>query len=116
MQENEALRDRIERILTKVKTFTSRKRQELNQSADSGYGSVDLARRSVEMKVKSPSWTRSDESLFILQSFIKDMDLETSHLSEVTELISTLGERKCDPQIIRLLEKKQDDTLRDIQR
>lgn len=50
-QENEALRDRIERILTKVKTFTSRKRQELNQSLDSGYGSVDLARRSVEMKV-----------------------------------------------------------------
>ena len=50
-QENEGLRDRIERILTKVKTFTSRKRQELNQSIDSGYGSVDLARRSVEMKV-----------------------------------------------------------------
>lgn len=52
-QENEALRDRIERILTKVKTFTTRKRQELNQSLDSGYGSVDLARRSVEMKVTS---------------------------------------------------------------
>lgn len=50
-QENEALRDRIDRILTKVKTFTSRKRQELNQSMDSGYGSVDLARRSVEMRV-----------------------------------------------------------------
>ncbi len=51
-QENEALRDRIERILNKVKTFTNRKRQELNQSIDSGFGSVDLARRSIEMKVK----------------------------------------------------------------
>jgi hypothetical protein len=38
--------------LNKVKTFTNRKRQELSQSMDSGFGSVDLARRSVEMKVK----------------------------------------------------------------
>jgi cell division septum initiation protein DivIVA len=52
IQENEALRDRIERILNQVKTFTNRKRQELNQSIDSGFGgSVDLARRSIEMRV-----------------------------------------------------------------
>jgi hypothetical protein len=42
--------------------------------------------------------------------------LETSHLSEVTELISTLAERKCDQQIIRSLEKKQEDALHDLQR
>jgi hypothetical protein len=51
-KENEALRDRIERILNKVKTFTNRKREELNQSIDSGFGSIDLGRRSIEMKVK----------------------------------------------------------------
>lgn len=51
IQENETLRDRIEKILTKVKTFTTRKRQELAQSADSGYGSVDVTRRSMEIKV-----------------------------------------------------------------
>lgn len=113
-QENEALRDRIERILTKVKTFTSRKRQELNQSLDSGYGSVDLGRRSVEMKVRSSS--PRDLVYFVLQSFIKDVDLETSHLSEVTELISTLTERRCDQQVIRALERKQDETFRDLQR
>ena len=50
-KENEALRDRVERILNKVSSFTNRKRQELLQSADSGYGSVDLLRRSIEMKV-----------------------------------------------------------------
>jgi len=51
-KENEALRDRIERILNKVKTFTNRKREELNQSIDSGFDSIDLGRRSIEMKVK----------------------------------------------------------------
>ncbi|CAF5039758.1 unnamed protein product, partial [Rotaria sp. Silwood1] len=50
-EENESLRDRIERILNKVKTFTNRKRQELHQSIDSGYGSIDLTRRSTDMKV-----------------------------------------------------------------
>ncbi|CAF5140900.1 unnamed protein product, partial [Rotaria sp. Silwood1] len=39
-------------------------------------------------------------------SFIKDVDLETSHLSEVNDLILTLTERKCDQQIIRSLEQK----------
>ncbi|CAF1194985.1 unnamed protein product [Rotaria sordida] len=87
--ENETIRDRIEKILNKVKTFTNRKRQELHQSIDSGYGSIDLTRRSIDMK-----------------SFIKDVDLETSHLSEVNDLILTLIERKCDQQIIRSLEKK----------
>ncbi len=38
IQENESLRDRIERTLSKIKSFTNRKRQELHQSIDSGYG------------------------------------------------------------------------------
>jgi hypothetical protein len=54
--------------------------------------------------------------LSILQNFIKDVDLETSHLSEVSELILTLAERKCDQQVIRSLEKKQEDALHDLQR
>ncbi|CAF1541409.1 unnamed protein product, partial [Rotaria sordida] len=49
--ENETIRDRIEKILNKVKTFTNRKRQELHQSIDSGYGNIDLTRRSIDMKV-----------------------------------------------------------------
>ncbi|CAM4803210.1 unnamed protein product [Rotaria magnacalcarata] len=96
-EENEGLRDRIERILNKVKTFTNRKRQELNQSIDSGYGSIDLTRRSIEVK-----------------GFIKDVDLETSHLSEVNDLISTLAERKCDQEIILALEKRRKDILHDL--
>jgi hypothetical protein len=99
IQENESLRERIERTLSKIKSFTNRKRQELHQSIDSGYGSIDLVRRSVEMK-----------------SFIKDVDLENSHLSEVNELILTLVDRKYDQQIIRSLEKKQQDVLHDLQR
>ncbi|CAF1228803.1 unnamed protein product [Rotaria sordida] len=67
--ENETIRDRIEKILNKVKTFTNRKRQELHQSIDSGY---------------------------------------------VNDLILTLTERKCDQQIIRSLEKKQEDILQDL--
>jgi hypothetical protein len=55
-------------------------------------------------------------SLLYFKSFIKDVDLETSHLSEVTELISTLAERKCDQQIIRSLENKHEETLHDLQR
>jgi hypothetical protein len=98
-QENELLRDRIERTLSKIKSFTNRKRQELHQSIDSGYGSVDLVRRSAEMK-----------------SFIRDVDLENSHLSEVNELILTLIDRKYDQQIIRVLEKKRDDTAHDLHR
>jgi hypothetical protein len=50
------------------------------------------------------------------KSFIKDVDLETSHLSEVNELVSTLAERRCDQQILRSLEKKQEDALHDLQR
>ncbi len=117
-EENEAIRDRIERILTKVKTFTNRKRQELNQSIDSGYdGSVDLARRSVEMKVYDILFSYILNFRYnIFQSFIKDVDLETSHLSEVNDLILTLTERKFDQQIIRILEKKQEDALHDLQR
>ncbi len=60
---------------------------------------MDLVRRSIEMK-----------------SFIKDVDLENSHLVEVNELILTLIDRKYDQQIIRLLEKKQEDALHDLQR
>jgi hypothetical protein len=50
------------------------------------------------------------------KSFIKDVDLETSHLSEVNELVLTLAERRCDQQILRSLEKKQEDALHDLQR
>ena len=99
LQENELLRDRIERTLSKIKSFTLRKREELHQSIDSGYGSADLVRRSVEMK-----------------SFIRYVDLEITHLSEVNELISTLGERKYDQQAIRTLEKKREDTAHDLHR
>lgn len=65
-EENEALRDRIERILNKVQNFTIRKRQELNQSIDSGYGSLDLSRRSVEMKVKEIPYLKILSFLFFL--------------------------------------------------
>jgi hypothetical protein len=99
IQENDSIRDRIERTLSKIKSFTNRKRQELHQSIDSGYGSIDLVRRSVEMK-----------------NFIKDVDLENSHLAEVNEFILKLIDRKYDQQIIRSLEKKQEDTLHDLQR
>jgi hypothetical protein len=51
-----------------------------------------------------------------MKSFIKDVDLENSHLSEVNELILTLVDRKYDQQIIRSLEKKQQDVLHDLQR
>jgi hypothetical protein len=81
--------------LTKIKSFTNRKRQELNQE----FGSVDLVRRSVEMK-----------------SFIRDIDLENTHLLEVNELILTLVERKYDQQVIRTLEKKQEDAAHDLHR
>ncbi len=81
--------------MTKIKSFTNRKRQELNQE----FGSVDLVRRSVEMK-----------------SFIRDIDLENTHLLEVNELILTLVERKYDQQVIRTLEKKQEDTAHDLHR
>ncbi|CAF1596401.1 unnamed protein product, partial [Didymodactylos carnosus] len=96
-EENEALRERIERILNKAKLFANRKRQELQQSTDSGYVSVDLMRRSVEIK-----------------SFIKDVDIETSGLSELSDLIVTLSERKYDSQIVRSLEKKHEDALHDL--
>ncbi len=81
--------------MTKIKSFTNRKRQELNQE----FGSVDLVRRSVEMK-----------------SFIRDIDLENTHLLEVNELILTLVERKYDQQVIRTLEKKQEDAAHDLHR
>jgi hypothetical protein len=45
------MRERIEKILSKIKSFINRKRQELYQSIDSAYITIDLARRSVEMKV-----------------------------------------------------------------
>lgn len=99
LQENEALREQIERTLSKIKSFTNRKRQELHQSYDSGYGSIDLTRRSVEIK-----------------SFMKDVDLEGSLLSEVDGLIGALFERRYDQQIIRSLEKKHEDALHDFQR
>ncbi|CAF4463156.1 unnamed protein product, partial [Rotaria sp. Silwood2] len=97
-EENESVRDHIERALTKIKSFINRKRQELHQSIDSGYGSLDLVRRSVEMK-----------------SFIKDLDMENSHVSEIKELILTLVDKKYDQQLIRSLEKKQEDALNDLQ-
>ncbi|CAF4452166.1 unnamed protein product, partial [Adineta steineri] len=74
------------------------KRQELHQSSDSGYGSVDLARRSVEIK-----------------TFLKDVDLESSLLSEVDDLITALFERRYDQHTIRVLEKKHEDALHDFQ-
>ena len=83
----------------KVKSFTNRKRQELHQSIDSGYGSVDLVRRSVEMK-----------------SFIRDVDIESAHSSEVKELILALADRKYDQQVLRALEKKHEDTAHDLHR
>lgn len=46
---------------------------------------------------------------------MRDIDLETNHLSEVTELISTLAERRCDQQVIRAVEKKHQDILSDLQ-
>ncbi|CAF4315796.1 unnamed protein product [Rotaria sp. Silwood2] len=97
-EENESVRDHIERALTKIKSFINRKRQELHQSIDSGYGSLDLVRRSVEMK-----------------SFIKDLDMENSYVSEIKELILTLVNKKYDQQLIRSLEKKQEDALNDLQ-
>ena len=48
------------------------------------------------------------------KNFIKDVDLETSHLSEANELISTLSEKNCDPQVLRSLEKKREDVLNDL--
>ncbi|UJR08743.1 hypothetical protein I4U23_013000 [Adineta vaga] len=97
-EENESLRERIERTLSKIKSFTNRKRQELHQSFDSGYGSVDLTRRSVEIK-----------------SFMKDVDLESSLLSEVDGMITTLFERRYDQHIIRTLEKRHQDAVQDYQ-
>ncbi|UJR37453.1 hypothetical protein I4U23_030156 [Adineta vaga] len=97
-EENEAIRERIEKILNNIKTFINRKRQELNQDVDTTYVSIDLTRRSLEIK-----------------NFIRDIDMETTHVSEVIELITTLVERKCDQQIIRVLEKKHQDTLHDLQ-
>lgn len=66
---------------------------------DSGYDSVDLLRRSTDMK-----------------SFLRDVDLESSSLADLTELLSTLVDRKYDSQTIRLLEKRQEETLHDLQR
>ncbi|CAF3934598.1 unnamed protein product, partial [Rotaria sordida] len=97
-EENVLVRDRIERILSKIKSVINRKRQELHQSIDSGYGSIDLVRRSIEMK-----------------NFIKDLDIENSYISEVKELILILIDKKYDQQIIRSLEKKQEDVLNDFQ-
>ncbi len=51
-----------------------------------------------------------------MKSFIKDVDLENSQLTEVNELILALINRKYDQQIIRSLEKKQADALHDLQR
>jgi hypothetical protein len=51
-----------------------------------------------------------------MKNFIKDVDLESSHLVEVNELILTLIDRNYDQHIIRSLEKKQEDTLHDLQR
>lgn len=53
---------------------------------------------------------------FIFKSFVKDVDLETSHLSEVNDLILTLTERKGDLQMIRALEKKREDVIHDLLR
>ncbi|CAF1425562.1 unnamed protein product [Rotaria sordida] len=97
-EENVLVRDRIERILSKIKSVINRKRQELHQSIDSGYGNIDLVRRSIEMK-----------------NFIKDLDIENSYISEVKELILILIDKKYDQQIIRSLEKKQEDVLNDFQ-
>lgn len=55
-----------------------------------------------------------DYDVLFFKGFIKDVDLETSHLTEINDLLSILTERKCDQQIIQTLEKKRRDTLHDI--
>ncbi|CAF1181823.1 unnamed protein product [Rotaria sp. Silwood1] len=64
--------------------------------------SLDRAKRSYEEN----ETIRNRIEKILNKSFIKDVDLETSHLSEVNDLILTLTERKCDQQIIRSLEQK----------
>jgi len=54
------MRERIEKILSKIKSFINRKRQELYQSIDSAYITIDLARRSVEMKVIAKKEEKAD--------------------------------------------------------
>jgi hypothetical protein len=51
-----------------------------------------------------------------MKSFIKDVDIESSHLNDINELILALADRKYDQQIIRSLEKKQEDVLHELQR
>ncbi|CAF1134620.1 unnamed protein product [Rotaria sordida] len=72
--------------------------------------SLDRAKRSYEEN----ETIRDRIEKILNKSFIKDVDLETSHLSQVNDLILTLTERKCHQQIIRSLEKKQEDILQDL--
>jgi hypothetical protein len=51
-----------------------------------------------------------------MKSIMKDVDLESSYLSEVDDLITTLFEKRYDQQMIRSLEKKHEDALHDLQR
>lgn len=82
-----------------MKVFVSRKRQELQQMIDNTYSTVDVVRQTVEIK-----------------SFIKDLDIESTNLIEVKDLLLVLIDKKYDSQVIRLLEKKQEDASHDVQR
>lgn len=50
-----------------------------------------------------------------MKNFIREIDLESSHLNETNELITVLIERKYDLQIVRILEKKHQETINDLQ-
>ncbi|MCC7159915.1 MAG: hypothetical protein IT281_10320, partial [Ignavibacteria bacterium] len=98
IQENESVRDRIERTLNKIKLFLNRKRQEIHQVIDNGHTNVDVVRRTVEMK-----------------NFMRDLDLENAHIAEIKEFLSVLLEKKCDPKIIIALENKHQEVSNDLQ-
>ncbi|CAM2712242.1 unnamed protein product [Rotaria socialis] len=97
-EENESVRDRIERTLNNIKSFLNRKRQEIRQVIDTGYTNVDVVRRTVEMK-----------------NFMRDLELENAHISEIKECLSVLLEKKCDPKIITVLENQHQEVSNDLQ-
>ncbi|CAF5136770.1 unnamed protein product, partial [Rotaria magnacalcarata] len=96
--ENESVRDRIERTLSTIKLFLNRKRQEIRQVIDNSYTNVDVVRRTVEMR-----------------NFMRDLELENAHISEIKEFLSVLLEKKCDPKIVTVLENKHQEVSNDLQ-
>ncbi|CAM4836468.1 unnamed protein product [Rotaria magnacalcarata] len=97
-EENESVRDRIERTLSTIKLFLNRKRQEIRQVIDNSYTNVDVVRRTVEMR-----------------NFMRDLELENAHISEIKEFLSVLLEKKCDPKIVTVLENKHQEVSNDLQ-